>query len=424
MASPYRVRNAVLVGGVAIAVLAGGAFATSGAAHAIEIKPDRDFAGDGRAIVRSPGDDYATDVVIDGNESYVIGSSPLARDRDRSRMVVAKYRAGGRLDPSFGNQGRRFIELGRSSQAFSGALAPDGGILISGWSVGKRLTVAVIKLRPNGSLDRDFSGDGVSHIAVGAGVDWPLVEAEPDGSIWLAWASVRDYNYDKHVSDFRVMHLTRNGRVDQSFSGDGVRVFDMRTHDYPYFSDVDSSGRFYLTGMSRQRDRSPALTSVLSISDDGPSHSRTINLWSRAGNFPLTVDVDDVSGRLMLGLTPDEKPGWGGVRLTGDLSLDATYSNDGITKHDCRCTSVSGVNTPQGLVLVGNANKQQRTAVARFTPTGRWDGNLGNATYNLFPDWEYWIETEIDASGRLVLVGSAKGQASDLAIARLKMSPI
>ncbi len=176
--------------------------------------------------------------------------------------------------------------------------------------------------------------------------------------------------------------------------------------------------------MSRQSDRSPALTSVLSISDDGPSHSRTINLWSRAGNSPLTIDVDDVSGRVMLGLTPYEKPGWGGVRLTGDLSLDVTYSNDGVTKHDCRCTSVSGTNTPQGLVLVGNANKQQKTVVARFAPNGRWDADLGNAEYNLFPDSEYWIETEIDDSGRLVLAGTVKARGSDLATARLTMSPI
>ena len=50
MASPYRVRNAVLVGGVAIAVLAGSTVA-AGAAGAIEIKPDRDFAGtDGRSF--------------------------------------------------------------------------------------------------------------------------------------------------------------------------------------------------------------------------------------------------------------------------------------------------------------------------------------------------------------------------------------
>ncbi len=203
MAPQYRVRIRLrglvgLVGSVALAIVASSTIA-AGAASAIEIKPDRGFSGDGRTLLRSPGDDYATDVVVDGNASYIIGSSPLERGSDKSRMVVAKYRAWGALDRSFGNEGRKFIELGRNSQAFSGALAPDGGILISGWSVGKRSAVVVVKLRPNGSLDRDFSGDGVSRIALRAGVNWPLVEAEPDGSIWLAWASVRNYNYEKHV---------------------------------------------------------------------------------------------------------------------------------------------------------------------------------------------------------------------------------
>ena len=425
MASSHRarIRYAALVGGVALTVLAGIALA-AGAARAIEIKPDRDFSRDGRSLIRSPGDDFATDIVIDGNTTYVIGNSVKPRDRKNYRIVVAKYGPGGNLDREFGNEGRKFLDLGRNSQAFSGALAPDGGILLAGWSVSRRSAVVVAKLRPGGAMDRNFSGDGISRISINAGVTWPLIEAEPDGAIWLAWASVRNYNYEKHVSDFRVMHLTERGRVDRSFSGDGVRVFDMRTRDYTYFSDVDSTGRFYLTGMSRNSDRAAAMTSVLSISDGGPTYTRTVNPWDRAGSYPLTVDVDDTTGDVFLGLSPFKKPGWGAARLNSNLGLDDAYGRNGIAKHDCRCTSVSGTQTPQGLVLVGNTKGDAKTVVARFSATGRWDGDLGNAIYNLFPDWEYWVETETDASGRLVLGGMAKGMNGDLAIARLKMSPI
>jgi hypothetical protein len=75
-------------------------------------------------------------------------------------------------------------------------------------------------------------------------VDWPLVESSPDGSIWLGWAAVRGYDYDAHVSDFRVMHFSSRGRVDRSFSGDGSKMFDVARRDYPYFSTVDADGRF------------------------------------------------------------------------------------------------------------------------------------------------------------------------------------
>jgi len=85
---------------------------------------------------------------------------------------------------------------------------------------------------------------------------------------------------------------------------------------------------------------------------------------------------------------------------------------------------VSGTQTQQSLVLVGNTKRDAKTVVARFGSAGRWDGTLGNSVYNLFPDWEYWVETETDASGRLVLGGMAKGMNGDLAIARMTMSPI
>jgi len=394
-------------------------------AQAVTITPDRDFAGDGRTSLNLPGYDFATDVVIDGNTSYVIGDARLRGSKNDYRMAVAKYGPGGHLDRSFGDHGKKFLLIGRHCRAYSGALAPDGGILVAGWSVTRDAAYVVIaKLRPRGALDRTFSGDGVTRVALKDGAEWPLVESEPDGSIWLTWASVRNYNYDKHVSDLRVMHFTHNGRVDHSFSGDGVRTFDFRRRDFTYFSDVDSTGRLFVTGFANARPKATGVTSVLSVDDKGPAYTRTLAPWAKAGSFPLTVDSDS-SDNVVVGMSPYQKKGWGAVRLSTDLRLDHSYGHDGVARHDCRCLSTSGALTSQGLVLVGNDNRdQQRTVVARFNANGRWDRQLGNASYNLFPDWEYWVETEVDASGRLVLAGTVKDQSGDLAIARLEMSPV
>lgn len=410
----------------AVAIVVVGAVTTMALpAAAVAIKPDRDFAGDGRTALNLPGYNYATDVVVDGSVSYIIGNTPQGDSRRDYRFVVAKYGPGGRLDRSFGDRGRKYVLVGTQSRAFSGALTPDGGVVVAGWSEGRRsASVVIVKLKANGSLDRDFSGDGVTRIEVNRGVEWPLIEVAPDGSIWLAWSSVKDFDYKTHDSDIRVMHFTRSGRVDRGFSGDGMRVFDFRKRDYTYFSDVDSSGRFYVAGYSTPGGKTAGVTSLLSTSARGRSEARTLSPWDNAGSFPLTIDVD-ASGDLVLGLSPWNKPGWGAARVSPELKLDRTYGNDGFARHDCRCISTAGVLTADGMVLVGNESvDQKQTVLARFSANGRWDGELGNATYNLFPAWESWVEAELDAAGRLVLAGTVKDQDGDLAIARLKMSPI
>jgi hypothetical protein len=123
-------------------------------AGAIEVKPDRTFAGDGRTSLNMPGYQYSTDIVVDGSTSYLIGDAPQQGSKNKYRMMITKYGPGGHLDRSFGSHGRAYVLVGDQSRAFGGALAPDGGILVAGWSVDRKAAAVIVKLRPNGSLDR------------------------------------------------------------------------------------------------------------------------------------------------------------------------------------------------------------------------------------------------------------------------------
>lgn len=406
----------------AIAIMAATAIALSlpSIATAAPIKPDDTFSGDGRASLNVKGYDHSSDVVIDGNTSYLIGTTRKSR-KSNCAFLIAKYNTNGSLVRSFGNRGKRVMTIGTSSCALSGALTADGGILVAGWSSARKLSVVVVKLRPSGKLDRGFSRDGILKIPVSEGIGWPLVESAPDGSIWLAWAGVRGYDYDAHISDFRVMRFSSRGRVDRSFGNDGKRTFDLGRRDYTYFSAVDATGRFYLSGYTSRNAKTPGSTALLSIAANGRSKVRTIRPWGDRGSFPLTVDVA-ANGQIVVGMSPWKGPGWGAVRYSPTLDRDLTYGKDGYARHDCRCYSSSGALTPQGLVLIGNnLRKTAKTAVARFTLDGKWDRDYGNRTFNLFPEWEYWTEAEVDAAGRLVMVGTAKNRTVDAVIARFSV---
>ena len=74
------------------------------------------------------------------------------------RFCVARLRANGNLDTTFGTRGKRVISFGGDDEgAFGAALQPDGKIVLVGDS---DFRVAVARLNPNGSLDTTFSGDG------------------------------------------------------------------------------------------------------------------------------------------------------------------------------------------------------------------------------------------------------------------------
>jgi uncharacterized delta-60 repeat protein len=73
-------------------------------------------------------------------------------------FVALRYLPDGRLDRSFGTEGRvivKFSDLGDSAQAV--AIQPDGKIVLAGTAFG---VVAFVRLNPDGSLDETFDGDG------------------------------------------------------------------------------------------------------------------------------------------------------------------------------------------------------------------------------------------------------------------------
>jgi uncharacterized delta-60 repeat protein len=74
-------------------------------------------------------------------------------------FCVARLRPDGALDASFGSGGKRTVEFGGDviESAYGATLQADGKILLVGESDSR---VAVARLNPNGSLDDDFSTDG------------------------------------------------------------------------------------------------------------------------------------------------------------------------------------------------------------------------------------------------------------------------
>jgi uncharacterized delta-60 repeat protein len=90
-------------------------------------------------------------------------------------LVLARYRASGRLDSTFGKRG--FVEIKRVTGLPTAVLTqPDGKILIAGYNGGGG---TVLRLLPNGRLDPSFGKRGMVSLDPGA----PSLALQQDGKI-------------------------------------------------------------------------------------------------------------------------------------------------------------------------------------------------------------------------------------------------
>src|SRR5262245_7885770 len=182
-----------------------------------------------------------------------VGGASGADGNDR--MIVVVRRPNGTPDKSFSGDGLasfRFKGID-NSDAYDLAIQRDGKIVVAGEGYDNGVNPVkgffeVARLRPNGTLDKTFSGDGLAKVDFdrydeGA---WK-VELQHDGTIVLAgWIrNSADTEWNSAVAELRP-----GGALDHSFSGNGKATYNFLKgndkDDYALGLDVRSSGAIVL----------------------------------------------------------------------------------------------------------------------------------------------------------------------------------
>ncbi|MBI3468480.1 MAG: tandem-95 repeat protein [Planctomycetes bacterium] len=116
--------------------------------------------------------------------------------------AVARYNADGTLDTTFSGDGLVPIEFGFGSDAGESVLIqPDGKVLVAG-PAGSNLLL--FRLRPDGSLDTAFDGDGIAITGfLGPGLSVGDSVLQPDGKIVVAGSSGSSTGADFGVARFQ-----------------------------------------------------------------------------------------------------------------------------------------------------------------------------------------------------------------------------
>lgn len=213
-------------------IVAAGAAQVGGGAFAIvrynaDGSLDNAFSGDGKVTTNfTSGDDWVWDVALQLNGKIV--TSGVAGSSPSNKMVaLARYNADGSLDGTFSGDGKLTRNPTRGWEDAAGVgIQPDGKIVIAGAGGGNGGRLLVMRFNTNGRIDSTFSGDGIARTNFTSRDDFAWdVSLQVDGKIVAAGTA----GLGSGTGDFAVARFGSDGRLDTSFDGDGRVVTDVTT---------------------------------------------------------------------------------------------------------------------------------------------------------------------------------------------------
>ena len=370
---------------------------------------DTSFDGNGKKTINFGGIDSANAVLVQSNGRIVVAGDGAAANS----FCVARLRANGAFDTTFGSGGRRTIDFGGDSGSLLGAaLQPDGRIVLAGRS---DLQVAVARLNPSGSLDTTFSGDGKKLFSWGGFSEATSVLVLPNGKILLAGFS------GPEGGNIQVARLNANGALDNTFGTGGKAPVDFGGDDFGLAMARQANGRIVVAGQSSAGGAVVARLRASGTLDPDFGVNGRVTLPGGGIARAVLVQPDrqivvagNASGSAMMTVT----------RLHPNGSSDITFDGDGTATIDFgSLADLAGdaVLQPDGkIVVAGSTQADEDVAIARLNANGSPDttfGVAGKATVD-FGVATFGFAVALQPNGRIVVAGQ-RTAGNDFAVARL-----
>jgi uncharacterized delta-60 repeat protein len=292
--------------------------------------PDRSFSGDGQVSgTLGLNGGSAADVALTRNADTVIGGVGRGSPDLPYGFALAEFRRNGSLNPAFGDHGVRVTYLRGLSEIRQIAVDRRGRIVAVGYSAEnanyRDASFAIARYTPNGSLDHSFSGDGKLILHVGsASSEARAVQIDGSGRILVGGIASKGGN-----GRFALIRLTSAGHLDRSFAGHG-EVFTPGIHRCSArcpvgINDIalDHRGRIVAAGDALVARYRPGGRIDRTFSGDGVATVR---------DFGASAVAVDHAGRIVLaGNSGDRLPiDFALMRLTSKGAVDQSFGADGM----------------------------------------------------------------------------------------------
>ena len=378
---------------------------------------DHSFSNDGRATAFPKG---ATGfgVAIDGKGRIVVaGYTTLGADTD---FALARFRANGTLDPNFGGgDGRVTTDLGGTDYGFDVAIGSNGRIVVAGQRVrpsGSLMAVAVYG--PRGVLDRDFSKDGITFVDFGRELQGANAVAVGANDKIVVGGSTSN----GETSRWALARLRPKGSRDRDFGGDGRVTVDLTASD-EQINDLTivAGGKVVAVG-SAESGLSPRIAIarfLIGGTLDRGFGKRGVKITDVANGsdtaYGLAEQPDEklvVVGHVANGGKAD----WGVLRYGTNGRLDDTFHGDGIRilafGSDYEFAQSAVVQANGRIVVVGRMRRSgnDHFGIVRLKPNGSFDQGFSKDG-RVIIDFDGGSDTARDVAlqdnGRIVVAGEA-----------------
>ncbi len=372
---------------------------------------DGAFGANGKVLTDAGGVDWAGSVAVAPGNALVVAGG---RDND---VAVARYDAAGRLDAGFGGAGIVVTDVGGADAAGAVVVASDGETVVAGQRDGD---LALVRYSSDGTLDPSLDGDGVVVTDLGFEERSVAASTAPGGRVVVVGTAANRLVLARYL---------RDGRLDPDFGRSGTVVtptpgLDWRTAAFGRDGTIVVAGARVVArptqamGLAVARYRSDGRLDR-TFTGDGLTVTTARPHW--AGAVEVAVRRD---GRIVLGThghAGPDRAGFALVRLRRDGALDRTFGTGGISVSEVGYGVHALALDRQGrIVTVGRTTSLSDFVAARFHRDGRRDRGFA-ATVADFGGIDTPFAVTIQRDGRIVAVGASSTSGSlvgDIALAR------
>lgn len=191
-------------------------------------KRDSSFSGNGVHLVSLGKISKFSSLALQSNGKIIVVGS--AGQNNKSKLAVVRFETNGRFDESFGNKGQLLVESPVYTEGSAVKIYPDGKIILAANTItnGKR-SVAVVRVKTNGTIDSSFANNGWAFIEYNQSLYASSLALDADGKIVIAGSAAIDATGSKQL--FAVVRLKPNGIPDNIFGNKGIVTTDFLPHN-------------------------------------------------------------------------------------------------------------------------------------------------------------------------------------------------
>jgi uncharacterized delta-60 repeat protein len=388
---------------------------------------DTTFSGDGvKTVDYGLGPDYFYGVAVDGNAPIACGNTS-----SRATLTAFKPRGGldttfsgdGMLRLDILGHGSSYFEACRT--------LPDGRVVAVGGAKGAdgHDRMIVVVRRPNGKPDTNFSGDGLAVIRFSGIADSDAYDLaiQPDGKIVVAGEGF-DNSFSPTKGFFEIARLRPNGALDKTFSGDGMAKVDFGpTDEGAWKVAIQHDGAITVAGWIRNKADTEWNTAVARLKASGAPDKTfsgdgraTFNLFKGNADYALGMDIRS-GGAIVLGVYGNDGAYKALVaQLTTHGKLNTSFGGgDGIDPIAVEVNLQDLMLVGGKILVAGRTNTNANPIIVRLKSSGSPDdtfGSNGVAALGSVSGWLYDITT--DRQGRIVGSGQT-GPSGDGLVLRV-----